>query len=306
MTFPGKKLAALVLAAALTAASGAESVCNLQRLPEALPLYGQHTEEEAFLLQLTSCGVTDIIAAAEDVTAQLDDPDIPENALRGYAFRLSIREDALWPDGTAVTGADVKVSLERYLEQGSCPQRLHRLEREIPKEIQSLKEAGFQNIHQAAAAGHTRFYINVADFWGLEAGWQSLDSRARLRDWAIPAGVGEMYVTPAYLYRQYLSDGARYQRLQAQFVGIAGSTETRRGISVSQTGDVLLVFSRPTTASALLADLEGAVLQRGDGMTCGAYVLKGNVLTRNEFWWGDFPCDEDTIVCKITGGSAAQ
>lgn len=306
MTFPAKKLAALVLAAALTAAPGAEYVCNLQRLPEALPLYGQHTEEEAFLLQLTACSVTDVISSAEDVTAELHDPDIPENGVRGYAFRLKIRENALWPDGTAVTGADVKVSLERYLEQEGCPERLHRLEREIPREIQSLKEAGFQNIHQAAAAGHTRFYLNVEDFWGLEAGWQSLDSRTRLRDWAIPTGVGEMYVTAAYLYRQYLCGGARYQRLQAQFVGIAGCTETRQGIELSETGDVILVFSQPATVSTLLADLKGTVLQRDDGMTCGAYVLNETVLTRNPFWWGTYPYDGDTIVCKITGGFAAQ
>ena len=59
------------------------------------------------------------------------------------------------------------------------------------------------------------FYLDTEGFWGLGGGWKPISDRIRLRDFAMPGGLDEYFVSPAYLYRYYLMDGAINNRDQA-------------------------------------------------------------------------------------------
>lgn len=61
----------------------------------------------------------------EDVTKEYAGSElygVPEDAETGYAYRITIREDALWEDGTAITAADFAYALQLYLSESSTHQ----------------------------------------------------------------------------------------------------------------------------------------------------------------------------------------
>ncbi len=47
---------------------------------------------------------------------------VPEDAQEGYAYRITIRDDAVWEDGTAITTADFAYALQLYLSENSTHQ----------------------------------------------------------------------------------------------------------------------------------------------------------------------------------------
>ena len=56
----------------------------------------------------------------EDVTADYAGNEtygIAEDATEGYAYRITLREDAVWSDGTAITTADFEYTLQLYLDE---------------------------------------------------------------------------------------------------------------------------------------------------------------------------------------------
>lgn len=293
-------LAALLLAAAVTTAPETEYVCNFKQLPGAMPLYEARTEEEEFFLRLTACYLWDGAEAPEDITAEFQDKErwgIPADAERGFVFR--IRPMAASP----VTADQLAFSVEAYLDSGSCPERLTRLVYTLPGSIESLAEAGFASVEQAQAAGFDTFFVDTDGFWGLEAGWRSIADRTRLRDWAVPAGANEMYVTPAYLYSRYLQTGGVYEKMQPEFVGVALSESRHTGI-LTEDGSLILIFPVGTTASVVEADLAEVILQDGGGTTWGPYAVAERrqdtlLLTRSDSWWGEYPCEAPSITCRI-------
>lgn len=296
------RLAALFLSAAM-ATLPAEPVpqftLTVDSLPGEIQPYGDHTESEETLLLLTSCMLLEGAEEPKDITEDFADKasfGIPEQAKRGYVFEIRPKE------GAGITAVDLVASLERYLGSGACPERLTRLIYSVPGNVESLGEAGFSSEEEARAAGFTEFYVDVDGFWGLEAGWRSVNDRTRLRDRAIPDSLDEMYVTPGYLYRQYLQTGGRFEKLQPEFLGIALSRSVRSGI-LTENDRVLLVFPVPTTVSVVTADLRDARLLRAEGDYVGPYVIEGRDsetirLQENTRWWGDSPCDAPVILCR--------
>lgn len=237
---------------------------------------------------------------------------IPADADRGYAYQISLQE-LCWQDGTAVTAADLSRAMEATLETGwiaGATQFLEGWERES-ENIISLKEAGFSSVAQAQEAGYHRFYVNLETFWGLDTGWESATSRTKIRDYAMPSGLLERYVTAGYLYETYLAEGMDYDYLQPEFVGITAEPEERmtlEDVGLLEIGEreLVLILQGPTTAGVVASRLAALTPVRPDGMALsyGPYQIVSReedqiTLERNPYWSGDttsFPAD--TILCK--------
>lgn len=336
-----RMLLALACAAALTAvpvraAQPITAVREMEVLPACWNPAAERTAEKEFLLGLTAAGfytvegatgeIVPLLAAAlpRDVTADYAGNEkygVPAQAGRGYAFEITLNPAACWEDGTAVTAEQAVRSLQVLLESGAnLPEfanaaAFRRGENRPTGEIVSLETAGFTDVEEAGQAGYSEFYLDTAGFWGLDGGWRPVTDGTRLRDYAMPAGMDEMYVSAAYLYRNYLADGAPYSRFQREFVGVAKPADEKQNlddVGILKTGErsFTLILARPTTASALALALDGVYLlsdgvNAAAGENCrsnGPYrVVSADaweiVLEPNPCWWGS-PAAYDRVVCR--------
>lgn len=341
-----KKAAALLLLLSLilpfdiqAAETGAQSgtveipVCDMDILPGTWNPLSEMTAEKEFLLEMTSGrlyrvengAVTPSMAAAMpvDVTADYAGSfGIPADAVRGYAFSIDLNEKACWEDGAAITAADWLFTLETYMEAGKCYVNFAG-DRDAPsaESVISLEEAGFATVSQAKEAGFAYFYVDITRFWGLEGGWQPVEDRTRFRDYAIPSGMDEFFVTPAYLFARYLAEGRAYERWQWEMIGVSTETAREQEPAFFETGthQITLILSEPTTATALALDvmdfrpLRESVWSAeyatsvADYSACGPYrvttVEQGLIeLVRNENWFGSRQSeDPEFIRCKALG-----
>ncbi len=337
---------ALCAAAALAARPAQASqpgtvtaVREMEVLPRDFSPFSEPTPEKKFLWSLTTAGwytvapetgaVTPCLAAAlpVDVTARYAPEEIcaiPWDAQRGYAFQIDLNPDACWEDGAPITAQQVVSSLIGQMELGRGPEfanaEAYRLGIARPgTDIISLEEAGYSSVTDAQEQGITDFYLDMTHFWGIDSGWLPIFSRTRLRDYAMPAGLDEMYVTAAYLYQNYLAQGAKFAHLQGEFVGVPASMEAPPEldeVGILQTGahQITLIMARPTTAQALALGLEEMYLVREDPSESGAaagmfssygpyrIVSSGRsqiVLEPNPHWWGAGETRYDRVVCRI-------
>lgn len=267
----------------------------------------------------------------EDITAEFESEGkfhVPENTRRGHVFRIDLNPNIYWEDGTKVTAADVKFTLCAYAQQKSLDIIIAGMDgflQGIPNSfgtVVSLQQAGFSSMAEAEAAGHRHFYLDMTHFWGLDAGWVSIDSRTVFHDRAIPTGVNEMYITPAYLYQQHLRDGGRQDHLQSEFIGIAGGTapmtENDIGIIAKDNHQLILILEEPTTVSALTAELSKLIIVKEDrfglgyGSSVPSYCSYGPykvvtvnpreiILEPNGAWREALPYDVDQIRISPKG-----
>lgn len=236
---------------------------------------------------------------------------IPADAERGYAFQITLN-DLYWQDGTAVSALDLYRVLEESLRENlwiaGAAEYLDGWEAEAAQVI-SLEEAGFDSAAAARDAGYHRFYIDLSQFWGLDVQWESVTSRERIRDYAMPGGLLEYYVTPGYLYQQYLADGKDYAHWQSSFLGVTAQRETEMtmedvGILVTGQRELVLITGTPTTVSVLAERLADLTLspEDGSGMAYGPYCLTTDsggeiLLEQNPYWNGDAP-QYPRILCR--------
>lgn len=305
-------------------------VYDMDILPGTWNPLSEMTAEKEFLLEMTSGSlyrveagtVTPAMAAAlpVDVTADYAGSfGIPADAVRGYAFRIDLNEEACWEDGVAITADDWVFTIERYSEIEKCYVNLAvGTEPTDSQTVTSLEEAGFATVAQAREAGFADFYLDISRFWGLEGGWKALTDRSRFRDYAIPSGLDEYYVSAAYLYEQYLEEGRGYDRWQPEMIGLAAENTREETPGYLKTGDrqLTLILNQPTTSAALAAQLEDLRPMRSDiwgpeyatsvqdYSACGPYrvetVEPGLItLAGNENWYGpQDPKRPALIRCK--------
>lgn len=260
------------------------------RSPEA-ELVLSLTSEPLYLLSGDGQTLSPNLAAAlpQDVTGDYAGTfGIPADAKRGYAFSIELRPDVCWEDGTAVKGSDLLFSLETRLMDRSLALPLANLQgfydqaQKPGDEILSLSQAGFSTLEEARAAGHGLFYLDVGNFWGLDAGWVSIQDGTRLKDRAIPSGITEMYVSGAYLYDRYLKTGASYDIYQTEFLGIAAQAGPIQWVDVG-----LLT----TGSHSFVVILEAPATSRGIALT-----LKDLVPVRQELYGGSYATSADTYL----------
>lgn len=260
----------------------------LEVLPGSWDSSAEGTEAVRFLRELTMAGlyelsadgtINPVLAAAlpVDVTAEYADSGlVPEDAARGYAFRIELDSAACREDGTPITADDWLPML------GSLP--IYAAEEETVGNVVSLMDAGYASVAEAEAAGYTDFYLDIATFWGIGDGWVSVEDRTRLRDYAMPAGLSEMFVSPAYLYETYLAGDAAYAYLQSEFVGICtGSSEASLCLWAKEDDRITLILAEPTTAEALALQLMDCLMPAGPYRVVSAdsELIE---LERNPYW----------------------
>ena len=263
-----------------------------------------------------------------DVTAEYAGSfGVPEDAAEGYAYEMALNPDACWSDGTAITAEDYVESMKRLLSSETKHYRAsdwfsgqlvlagaydYYMQDQAGEVIyQSLADAGYSSLAEAANDGVTEFFLDMDEFWGLECGWQSIASEDPIRDLAVAEGETEDYVTPKYIYETYLADGADYAAYQTTFVGII--REQIREASWEDVGflqtekyKIVLVLERPLSPGDLAANLRGCYLVKTDlydkdpaaygtdadhYAACGPYRLvsmdsRELRFERNERWYG--------------------
>lgn len=259
-------------------------------------------------------------ALPEDVTAEhAGTYGIPAGTTRGYAFRISLDPAACWEDGTPITADDCIHAIQTLFETDATAEdwlflanaEAIRTQRPQPgDEIISLGDAGFSSISEAWDAGFKDFFVDVSGFWGLPGGWRSASDCTRIRDDAMPGGLDEYFVTPAYLYSNYLMNGASGDRAKKEFIGVCrtpGEPLTVADLGLVKVSDqeFVLITAQPTTASTLIQRLEHFVLL-GD-KSCGPYRVNAAsdsalLLEKNLNWWGaPDPREYDYIFCQEIG-----
>lgn len=301
----------------------------------------EDTTEKVFLRDLTTAAMyrfstegelgSDLAEAPVDVTAEYAGTyGVPAFGARGYAYRIRINEAACWEDGTPITAEDFLFSLERLMEGGRDFGWIANVnaylsgQEKLTENVISLQDAGFDSVTAAQEAGYSLFYVDTANFWGLDAGWLPIDSRHRIRDYAIPSGLNEQYVTAAYLYENYLCDGAVNDHFQREFVGISGEPEIQYtfsdiGFLVTGELELTLVLEKPMTGTALAAQLQDFFLFREslwsdrygttpeDYCGYGPWMITSSgpeeiALVRNPNWWGKTAAgDFDRLLCRKIG-----
>lgn len=289
------------------------------------------------LYTLTESGSWEPVLAGklpEDVTADYAGTyGIPADAQGSYAYRILLRSDACWEDSSPITAEDCVFSIQKLLENEENRGNwtfLANAEAIISgavkpgDEIVSLRSAQFTSMQEAISAGYSDFYIDTTHFWGLEGGWLSIYDRSRMQDFAMPDGMDERFVSPAYLYTRYLADGAENSRLQREFIGIsesAGSAVTMDdlGIISVSSSELVLITQVPTAPSVLMQKLENLFLfhescwGKDFATSAEAYCGYGPyrisaadseqiILEPNPNWWGSPVTDEfDRIICRTAG-----
>lgn len=311
---------------------------TMEKIPTDLSPLAAPSEELQFIRQLTTAPLyamqadgswKPVLARAlpEDVTADYAGTyGIPAEACRGYAFRILLNGDACWDDGVFITAEDYLYTIQKLLQcDETAPNWLflanaaaiYEGKAKNDSRIISLADAQFSGIRQAWSAGYTEFFVDTDGFWGLDGGWKSVSDRTRLRDFAMPGGLDECFVTPAYLYRTYLMDGMEHSRFQSQFIGIHESTgvpfsmEDLGLIPVNQY-ELVLILQNPSTVSTLMQNLESLSLLRAGSTgnlpdTYGPYRIVSATSTQIELepnpnWWrAPDPRGYDRIICQKIG-----
>ena len=322
-------VAAALLTVTLITASASDQKVQAVREMDNLPTSWspmEETPEAAFLQDLTggSLGKSqDLVSAVEDVTAEYAGNDIygvPDSAVRGYAYRITLNEKACWDDETPINGETWVRAAKELLESGNEDLLIlanadgYRNGESHQPQVISLGQAGYGSVAAAQEAGITEFFVDVENFWGLGDGWASIHDITRYRDYAMSLGYNEMYVSPAWLYQQHLADDQPYAYFQSEFVGIAGESVplTWEDVGFVATGnyELTLILEYPATSSFLASKLESVRLVREKclytgpevGASYGPYWVvdvtdQGILLERNPAWWGQ-PGQYDQILCR--------
>lgn len=255
----------------------------------------------------------------EDVTAEYAGTfGIPDNAVRGHAFRITLASAACWDDGTPVTADDCIRSISLLLENENTAENwlflanARDIIQKIPQpgdEIISLEEAGFSSIHDAWEAGFQDFFVDITHFWGLPGGWRSVSDHTRIHDDAMPSGQNEYFISPAYIYHNYLLSGSSGDRVKREFVGISrtpGEALTIKDLGLVKQSDreLVLITEKQMTVSTLLLHLEHFML--AGHKSCGPYRVHSAsdsalLLDQNPNWWGESAQLYDYIYCQKNG-----
>ena len=320
--------ATALLTVTLVTASASDAPIRAVREMEKVPTNWSHREnssEAAFIRNLTGGGMkisSDLVTDFQDVTAEYAGHEIygiPVNVTRGYAYRITLNENACWDDGEPITADSWLESAKKLLESGNEDLQILANGAAFAQgakqtKVISLGEAGYSNVTAAQEAGITEFFVDVEHYWGLSQGWSSIHDITRYRDYAMTLGCKEMYVSPAWLYRQYLADEMPYAYFQSEFVGVAGEGDalTFQDVGMEKTGEyeLTLILKEPAAASYLAVKLENFTLIRENcsykgpetGASYGPYRVadvtdEGILLERNPAWWGE-PGQYDQILCR--------
>lgn len=236
----------------------------------------------------------------------------------GTAWRIDLKPEIAWADGTPITADTFVASARELLDPAVQHSRAGDLlfiqnawawyygSEDTQPVYRSLADAGYLSAAEALTQGEG-LYLDMTGFWELDCGWQPIGSEKLFRDPAVEEGALEEFVSPAYLYQTYLADGSLYDAYQTTFVGVARDPVARAewadvGIRAEGDHQLQLLTQTPVTAQELMQKLSRCFLvpesydlaygmDPADYLSCGPYILaeataQGLTFTRNENWYG--------------------
>ena len=134
----------------------------------------------------------------EDVTSLVDAKwgyTADQKAEGGYAWRITLRDDLKWDDGTAITAEDFVWTMQQVLDPAFMNYRANtyydtlRIKnskeyfyQNTPGTYEPVTALGYESIQAAIDAGVT-VYIDLYTVWGADASWVSADG-ASCPQWA--------------------------------------------------------------------------------------------------------------------------
>ena len=163
-----------------------------------------------------------------DVKAAHPEFGIPDSATSGYAWKVKLRDDLKWDDGTPITAQTFVDSFERLLRPELLNYRAaDYYEGQYPIANSKHYALSGQGVFTSfasmgttyadfIAAGHTddEVVIDMNGFWGVTAAdkhtYGYITDDNMVRDPAVPEGEDEDYVSPKYLWDNYLGPNGGY------------------------------------------------------------------------------------------------
>ena len=151
--------------------------------------------------------------------------ELPKSADRGYAYRIPLRHDLCWDDGTPITAETFVQSLKRLLD----PKLLNYRATEVCEGAYSIANAAnyasagmgsFKSFAELGttyeeyiAEGHSddEVYVDISGLWNIvtedKKPYASITDDTQIRDEAVAEGEPEDYVSGKYIWDTYLSTG---------------------------------------------------------------------------------------------------
>ena len=170
-------------------------------------------------------------AFPEDVTADVAaaHPDwVPEGATSGYAWRIALRDDLKWDDGTPIKAQDFVDSIERALR----PELLNYRASDVytgtntlvnsdkysmsgQPQFQSFVEQGTTYADFIANGGSIDdVVLDMNSFWAVKSAdrrnFAPVTDDTMVRDYAVEEGEDEDYVSAKYLWDNYVGPDGSY------------------------------------------------------------------------------------------------
>lgn len=212
----------------------------------------------------------------ETIKAEHPEFGIPQSATEGYAWKVALRDDLAFDDGTPITAETFVESYKRLLDPKLINYRAadaydgtyaiaNAMEYSLagqPSFI-SFDEMGI-SYEDFIAEGHTDddVYVDMDGFWSVKAatkyGFAPITDDTMVRDPAVDEGEDEDYVSAKYLYDNYLAPGAPYEAYAASYVGTveylyeAGYSYDNVGLFASGERELTFVFKNAFTGFYLM------------------------------------------------------
>lgn len=214
-----------------------------------------------------------------DVTEQVkkDHPEfnIPESATKGFAYTIDLNKNAVWQDGTPINADTYVYSMQKLLDPKLNNYRaadyydqtlsIAGAKAYFSQGKMSYTALGMSVADYVAQGGNANdLYINVTDFWGIEAPdggkYVSVTDETLIRDPAVPEGKDEDYVSGKYLFETYLNTGCVHEAYAGAY--LATGEMSPDGVSYDSVGlyksgeyQITLVLDRSLTGFYLLYSL---------------------------------------------------
>ncbi len=210
------------------------------------------------------------VDVTEEVKASHPQFNIPESATSGYAWRVKLRDDLKWDDGTPITAQDFVDSLERVLRPTLLNYRAADYYRGSYVVVNAEKYAQSGNAVFTSFADLGTTYadfiagggtddevaVDMSGFWNVNGPdgshtWGYITDDTMVRDPAIEEGQPEDYVSAKYLWDNYLSPNGSYAGTgyDLQYAGTvsypyeAGYSFDNVGLYVSGDNELTFVFA---------------------------------------------------------------
>ncbi len=306
---------------------------TITEVPACYSPHDWYSDAESRVLEYTSMGLYAAVIDPEGdgycfqpEMAAGDPVDISGayNLPAGCAYQIDLNPNAVWEDGTPINADTYVFSMQQLLSSDAKHYRAaayfsgrlsiagayeYYMQNQAGQTIyRSLADAGYASAAEAINDGYTTLYLDMAGFWNLDCGWQTIDSNKRFRDDSVDESSAEAYVTPSYLYTTYLADGAPFSSYQTTFVGLAETTIPQTAwadVGFQKTGEyqITLILDKAITPAELKWELTSSFLVKEDlygfdygtdpaqYASCGPYKLTSAteselIFEKNQRWYG--------------------